>query len=102
MVQRFQDVPITKDIQYIPCFDSYTCTNIEVPLDYDKPSAGTTNIAFMKLSAAQQPALGDIIYNPGGPGGSAVGSLFDVGPKLIKLLGGSYNIVAMDPRGTLC
>lgn len=99
MAQSFKDVPITKDIQYIPCFDNYTCTQLEVPLDYEDLDAGFTNIAFLKYEAAKQPALGDIIFNPGGPGESAVSVLTILLPKLLELLGDGYNIVGMDPRG---
>ena len=99
MVYSFKDVPVTPDIQYIPCYDKFTCTQLEVPLDYDDLSAGTTNIAFMKLSASKQPAMGDIIFNPGGPGGSAMGDMMLAIPTLVNLLGDSYNIVGMDPRG---
>jgi pimeloyl-ACP methyl ester carboxylesterase len=99
MVYDFKNVPITKDIQYVPCFDNFTCTNIEVPLDYDDLAAGTTNIAFIKHPARKQPSRGDIIFNPGGPGGSATG--FSVSPALSLLpglLGDEYNIIGMDPR----
>lgn len=99
-VYDFKSVPVTKDIQYVPCFENFTCTNIEVPLDYDNLTAGTTSIAFIKHTALKQPAKGDIIYNPGGPGNSAaqifVGAQFATLPRL---LGDEYNIVGMDPRG---
>ncbi|KAJ4361092.1 uncharacterized protein N0V89_001661 [Didymosphaeria variabile] len=99
MVYSFKDVPVTKDIQYIPCFDNYTCTQLDVPLDYEDLDAGYTNIAFQRYEAAQQPALGDIIFNPGGPGESATLSLMQLLPQLLELLGDSYNIIGMDPRG---
>jgi pimeloyl-ACP methyl ester carboxylesterase len=99
MAQSFKDVPITKDIKYIPCFDNYACTQLEVPLDYEDLDAGYTNIAFLKYEAAQQPALGDIIFNPGGPGGSAVADLIALLPQLVEILGDEFNIVGMDPRG---
>ncbi|KAF2437232.1 hypothetical protein P171DRAFT_506519 [Karstenula rhodostoma CBS 690.94] len=99
MAQSFRDIPVTKDIRYIPCFDNYTCTQLEVPLDYDDLDAGFTNIAFLRYEAAQQPAQGDIIFNPGGPGDSAVSALITLLPQLLELLGDEYNIVGMDPRG---
>lgn len=99
MAQNFQDVPVTKDIQYIPCFENYTCTQLEVPLDYEDPDAGCTNIAFLKYEATKQPALGDIIFNPGGPGESGVSGLITLLPQLLGLLGDEYNLVGMDPRG---
>ncbi|KAL5450896.1 hypothetical protein PMIN06_006417 [Paraphaeosphaeria minitans] len=99
MAQSFKDVPITKYMQYIPCFDNYTCTQLEVPLDYEDLDAGFTNIAFLKYAAAKQPALGDIIFNPGGPGESGVSVLISLLPQLLDLLGDEYNIIGMDPRG---
>jgi pimeloyl-ACP methyl ester carboxylesterase len=100
MVYTFNNVPITKDLQYIPCFENFTCTNIKVPLDYDNTNAGSTNIAFIKHTARKQPAKGDIIYNPGGPGGSAAGFFVGAGfPTLTNLLGDEWNLVGMDPRG---
>lgn len=95
----FADVPITKDLQWTPCYgENFTCVNLEVPLDYDHTEIGTTNVAFLKYDAPIQPALGDIIVNPGGPGGSGVGSVIDPAVWLY-LLGDRYNIIGMDPRG---
>ena len=100
MAHSFQDVPVTKDIHYVPCFENFTCTNIEVPLDYEDESAGTTHIAFIKHTALKQPAKGDIIYNPGGPGDSAAGFFNSFKfASLPRLLGDEWNLVGMDPRG---
>lgn len=99
IVSSFKDVPITKDIQYIPCFENYTCTQLEVPLDYDDMDAGTTNIAFLKYEALEQPAMGDIIFNPGGPGDGGISNMIALLPQLLELLGNSWNLVGMDPRG---
>lgn len=54
--------------------EELTCVNLEVPLDYGQPEVGTTNVAFLRYEAVLQPALGDLIINPGGPGGSGVAS----------------------------
>jgi len=43
--------------------------------------------------------MGDIIPNPGGPGGSGVGWLWGNEKLLTSILGSAYNIVGMDPRG---
>jgi pimeloyl-ACP methyl ester carboxylesterase len=99
IAQSWKDVPISPDLKYTPCFGNYTCANLEVPLDYDNPDVGTTNIAFAKFESPNQPAKGDIIFNPGGPGGSPMEIFFGFPELLTALLGDVYNIVAMDPRG---
>lgn len=101
MATSFKNVPLSADLKYVPCFQNYTCANLEVPLDYDHPDVGTTNIAFIRWNTPKQPAMGDIIFNPGGPGGSGVNFVLNPLelPMLIELLGDAYNIVGMDPRG---
>ncbi|PSN71882.1 hypothetical protein BS50DRAFT_237824 [Corynespora cassiicola Philippines] len=101
IVTSFKDVPTTQTIEWIPCFGNFTCTNLEVPLDYEDRSVGTTNVAFIKYDAPKQPARGDILYNPGGPGDSAVGFFLrpDHFSKLPMVLGDEWNIIGMDPRG---
>jgi pimeloyl-ACP methyl ester carboxylesterase len=96
----FRDIPTSPDLQWTDCYgESHTCVNLEVPLDYSDPSAGSTNVAFLRWSTPNQPAKGDIIINPGGPGGSGVDFVLRALPKLIPSLGSSYNFVGMDPRG---
>lgn len=86
------------DLNWTPCFDKFTCARLIVPLDYSDTSVGTTTIAYIKLSAEKQPAQ-DILFNPGGPGGSGVQSILDESARLLKTLGSSYNLIGFDPRG---
>ncbi|KAF2263085.1 alpha/beta-hydrolase [Lojkania enalia] len=95
----FSDIPVSSSLNWVPCFNNFTCANLEVPLDYDDPSIGTTNVAFLRKSASQEPAKGDILINPGGPGGSGVAYTMQAIFDLERLLGTTYNIVGMDPRG---
>jgi pimeloyl-ACP methyl ester carboxylesterase len=95
----FKDIPPSPDLKWTPCYGNFTCVNLEVPLDYENPTIGTTNVAFIRWSTPKQPAMGDIIMNPGGPGGSAVEFILSSLDKLTSNLGTSYNIVGMDPRG---
>ena len=62
------------DLEWTPCFDKFSCARLIVPLDYSDTTVGNTTIAYIKLSAAKQPAQ-DILFNPGGPGGSGVQSV---------------------------
>lgn len=85
------------DLEWIPCFDKFSCARLIVPLDYSDTSVGNTTIAYIKLSAAKQPAQ-DILFNPGGPGGSGVQSVLSSSDRLLQTLGSSYNLIGFDPR----
>lgn len=63
-VDDFADIPIKKEIEWVPCFENFTCTNLEVPLDYANTSAGTTNIAFLKATGGDGTGP-DILINNG-------------------------------------
>jgi len=96
---NFAGIAVTGDIQWVQCYgENFTCVNLEVPLDLDDPTVGSTNIAFIKHAAPVQPALGDMILNPGGPGGSGVGMVLGY-ERWRPLLGQRYNLIGMDPRG---
>ena len=96
--------PPVPDIGWGSCgedFPGAECALATVPLDYDKPRAGTTEIAL-----AQDPRhrpghrIGSVFVNPGGPGGSGVGLvLFGFGEFLRDNLGGRFDVVGFDPRG---
>lgn len=76
----------------------FTCAKVTVPLEYENPGNGTIELQLVKYSksAGAKP----LVFNPGGPGGSAVSAL----PNMVdytfteKLMKG-YDIVAVDPRG---
>lgn len=51
----------------------------------------------MKLAATNQPAKGDILLNPGGPANPGANANFL--NSVVPLLGTSYNLIGMDPRG---
>jgi hypothetical protein len=97
----FQNLPLSKELNYVPCFQNFTCTKLEVLLDYEDSEPGTTHIALMRWNTPKQPAMGDIIFNPGGPGISAIDDLIVLLEPLRNLLGERYNIVALEPRYVL-
>ncbi|KAF2467317.1 alpha/beta-hydrolase [Lindgomyces ingoldianus] len=98
-VWSFAEVASSASLQWTPCFENFSCANLEVPLDYTKPDVGTINVAFLKKEALQQPAMGDILINPGGPGVSGIDYVLQGSVILERLLGTAYNIVGFDPRG---
>ncbi|KAF2100184.1 alpha/beta-hydrolase [Rhizodiscina lignyota] len=98
MIYDFNKLAPSTEVKWTHCFDNFTCTRLQVPLDYDNPSVGNTSIAFIKIDAVQQPAE-DVLVNFGGPGDSGVNSLLDAPESLRLWYGDKVNIVAFDPRG---
>ena len=76
----------------------FTCAKIKVPLDYDNPGGETIEIA-VKKRAANDDSVGSLFINPGGPGGSGIELVENVGSYFSKNLLGSYDVVGFDPRG---
>jgi pimeloyl-ACP methyl ester carboxylesterase len=83
---------------YGPGFD---CGALDVPLDYDYPDGQTIAIELVRLPAANpQSRLGTIFLNPGGPGGSGVFFVLDVGSSLFSdEVRARFDIIGFDPRG---
>ncbi|KAF2444489.1 hypothetical protein P171DRAFT_444659 [Karstenula rhodostoma CBS 690.94] len=98
MAYSFDDVTPYVDLKWTPCYDNFTCARLIVPLDYAVPATGNLTIAYIKLSSPTQPAE-DILFNPGGPGGSGVDSVLHGSAELLHTLGTSYNLIGFDPRG---
>jgi hypothetical protein len=94
-------VPI---LEWAPCganFPGRECATAAVPLDYDQPTAATTQIALARIPAADQAnRIGSVFVNPGGPGGSGVDSVLGgFGQALAQQLEGRFDVVGFDPRG---
>ncbi|MFI6466895.1 alpha/beta hydrolase [Streptomyces sp. NPDC050538] len=79
----------------------FECATMKAPLDYDKPTAGDIRLAVARKKATGKgKALGSLMVNPGGPGGSAVGYLQQyAGIGYPAEVRARYDMVAMDPRG---
>ncbi|KAL2789073.1 alpha/beta-hydrolase [Aspergillus keveii] len=100
MAYRFDTTKPSTNLTWMPCFDDFTCTRLEVPLDYENRSLGTTSIAFMRLAGKNATSNSpSIILIPGGPGGSGIDLLHTYAPLLGRMLGEEYNFVSYDPRG---
>ncbi|KAJ6200075.1 hypothetical protein J3E72DRAFT_184105, partial [Bipolaris maydis] len=89
----------SSDLQWIPCYNGFDCANLIVPLDYQDSSVGSTTIAFIRKLAPGNVGQ-DLLFNPGGPGGSGVRSLLSgIGDLILNISGGQYNMISFDPRG---
>ncbi|KZT09845.1 alpha/beta-hydrolase [Laetiporus sulphureus 93-53] len=91
------------DINWTPCYEEYQCARLILPLDYLSPRGYGPNvtIAMQVLPATdKQNYKGTILINPGGPGGSGTDILRRRGKDISRIIGGSFDILGFDPRGT--
>ena len=77
------------------------CSTLQVPLDYAHPSGRKITLALSEVPATAPAAQrqGDLLVNPGGPGGSGLGLAADVAHGLDPSVAAQYNIIGFDPRG---
>ncbi|KAH8679363.1 hypothetical protein BGZ61DRAFT_457094 [Ilyonectria robusta] len=100
MVYGFDNIGPSTNLTWTPCFDDFTCSRLEVPLDYSNKSLGTTSIAFIKLAGKNATVESpSIVLIPGGPGGSGVDLLLTNQALPGQIFGEQYNFVSFDPRG---
>ncbi|GIE28469.1 alpha/beta hydrolase [Actinoplanes italicus] len=81
--------------------DGLECTRMQAPLSYDDPGGRTVQIAVARRSAPGD-ALGSLVLNPGGPGGSGLFATATTALGLDKAkspLTGRFDLVGFDPRG---
>jgi pimeloyl-ACP methyl ester carboxylesterase len=78
----------------------FQCGTLKVPISYSDPGAGSLTLALVRLPASGPgPVLGDIVTNPGGPGGSGVDFLEQNANGFPASLRSKFNLVSFDPRG---
>lgn len=76
------------------------CAELQVPLDYSNPNGQKITLELTNTPhQGSGPAKGNILVNPGGPGGE--GALF--GPRVYAQnsapMQAAYNVIGFDPRG---
>jgi pimeloyl-ACP methyl ester carboxylesterase len=84
-----------------PCPPGARCGTAAVPLDRANPQAGTIDIAYALVphTDTSRPALGTIVPNPGGPGGSTTASA-GLYLKALAPLRARRDLLLIDVRGT--
>ena len=80
------------------CPDGAQCARLTVPLDHSGAMPGTLSLAYAKL-AATGARTGTIVFLSGGPGQAAIPWTRSFA-ELLEPLRSSYDIVAVDQRGT--
>ena len=95
-LQMFYD----QDVTWEDCGGSFSCTSIEVPLDYADPTGDTIELAVKKHRAIEpDQRVSSLIINPGGPGGSGIEMVESVSSYFSADLLRRFDVVGFDPRG---
>ncbi|KAF1361492.1 hypothetical protein EJ07DRAFT_164529 [Lizonia empirigonia] len=97
-VSSFDELIPSADLVWTPCFQNFTCSLLEVPLDYSNKSVGSVNLAIIKRPGDTDDAQ-EILVNPGGPGGSSVAMAIGDYEAIQEKIGTQYSLVGIDPRG---
>ena len=88
-----------QEINWKSCNQDFKCATLAVPIDYEKLTTGTFEIALLKYEARTSKKLGSLIVNPGGPGGSGVDYAYAAEYIFSPAILDRYDIVGFDPRG---
>ncbi len=98
--------PARERLDFTPCGttpDAATteCATADLPLDYDHPHGRQVHVKVARVPAADHAnRLGSLFFNFGGPGGTAVDYLQEVGATgYWSALNERFDIVGFDPRG---
>jgi pimeloyl-ACP methyl ester carboxylesterase len=80
---------------------SLQCARLSVPLSYAHPAGRRITLALSRVPATAPPSQqqGDLLVNPGGPGGSGLSLAAFVADGLNPQVAADYNIIGFDPRG---
>ncbi|KAF4552664.1 Hypothetical protein D9617_9g024530 [Elsinoe fawcettii] len=76
------------------------CATLDVPLDYTDPHSPPLTLDVIRSKAASGKSMGNILTNPGGPGGSGVENVVLLGSFYQGVLNGTFDIIGWDTRGT--
>jgi pimeloyl-ACP methyl ester carboxylesterase len=89
----------TSTLSWHPCHHKFECATLLVPVSYSNNSLGTMHLALIMFPSRSQHPMGDLVTNPGGPGGSGVNFLENNFTVFSKSLRAKFNLVSWDPRG---
>lgn len=79
---------------------TFDCAHVEVPLDYTNSSSAPLDLSLFKVNATQEPKLGSVLINFGGPGGTGAQNLPVLAAQMAANIGPQWDLVSWDPRGT--
>ncbi|HEV7948929.1 MAG TPA: alpha/beta hydrolase, partial [Glaciihabitans sp.] len=87
-------------LEWTDCGNDMQCTMVEAPLSWADPAGDTINLSLVRQQATSGNAMGSLLVNPGGPGGSGVDLIKDsIDYATSETLQQNFDIVGFDPRG---
>jgi len=88
-------------LAWTSCTPPFECAKLSVPIDYNDPAKGSIELALIRLPATNRATrIGDLVTNPGGPGGSGVEFIREAGRTAFSAaLRTRFDIIGFDPRG---
>jgi pimeloyl-ACP methyl ester carboxylesterase len=90
----------SQQVEWESCREDSSCTEIEVPLDYDQPDGETIEISVIRVPAEKQgDKVGALFVNPGGPGASGVDYAASASIYFREVVTDHFDIIGFDPRG---
>ena len=92
--------PPVEPAQFEPCRGELECASVVVPVDYDDP-AELIELRIVRSAATEEPRLGVLLMDPGGPGSSGLDFL-QSNAALLRLAVPStaqLDLVSFDRRG---
>ena len=91
--------PAPSKISWAACGGGFQCGTLQVPLDYENPTARKISLALIRKPVANSTTrVGSVLLNPGGPGESGIEFLRGDLPSLSNL-NQHFDLVTWDPRG---
>ncbi|MFK7917820.1 MAG: alpha/beta hydrolase [Ilumatobacter sp.] len=92
-------------LEWSPCAEQLTggaqkeCATLVVPLDHAVPEGAMIDIAVARVVTEGDDRIGSLVFNPGGPGGSGIEFLDQVGAFIPDEVADRFDLVSFDPRG---
>ena len=79
---------------------AFDCAKLSVPLDYTNPNSEPLELSLFRVNATEEPVLGTVLINFGGPGGTGAENLPISANRAQDVIGAQWNLLSWDPRGT--
>ena len=89
-----------QQVEFESCGEKIFCAEVMAPMDWDSPAGEQIEIAVAYRAANNKNPKGFVLFNPGGPGSSAVDWVLESSDFLgSQSLRDNFNILGFDPRG---